>query len=365
VYGPTPDTPERSLDLFPDTVRLDELVLFAGGQTDDRVRAVWHDRVDRTAMLADPPRARVLSKGRGLMVHRLCLNGTGGCLDHPYELGAGGSVTPMEPTYRDQLGGSLPGEWGTWKGIWLEPDSLLAEAAVYLPGDANCCPALRARASVRLQGDSLVIDSLDVVPDSREAIWRVVPGERFGPIAPRTSEAGLKEAVGASVVVPSRVYLAEGFCTPGTRVFPDRSYEMEIAWADSARTRPAFVRARNAAGPWRTPLGVGVGSTLAELEALGGEPISFSGFGWDYGGGAGWIEEGGTLSLQLEIAPDSDARLMELSRQDPRTEEIFGDRSVRSDHPIARQLTILVGEIGIGWATPFAERDCEAVPGGL
>jgi hypothetical protein len=55
---------------------------------------------------------------------------------------------------------------------------------------------------------------------------------------------------------------------------------------------------------------------------------------------------------------------MELSRQNPRTEEIFGDRSVRSDHPIARQLTILVGEIGIGWATPFSERDCEMAPGG-
>lgn len=363
VYGPTPQTPPESLDLFPDTVRLDELVLFAADPDDDRLRAVWHDRVDRTALLVDPPRARAIPEGGALLIHRLCLNGTGGCLDHPYLLGAGGRVVPLEPSYRGQLLDSLPEEWRTWKGIWLEPDPLRASAGVYLPGDANCCPSLRARASLRLRGGELVADSWGIVPVDDEGFWRVLPGERFGPVGTRTSEADLTEAVGASQVTPARVYMAEGFCTPGTYLFPGRPYELEVAWADSARTRPAFARARDPAGPWRTPLGVGVGTTLASLEAMKGEPVHFSGFGWDYGGGAGWDEGGGTLGLRLRIAPESDPRLLELSQQDPRTEEIFGDRPVRSDHPVVRQLTIVVEEVAMSWAGPFSERSCEAESG--
>ena len=90
-------------------------------------------------------------------------------------------------------------------------------------------------------------------------------------------------------------------------------------------------------------------------------PVPFGGLGWDYGGGASWTEHEGSLDLILDLDPASDARLTELGRTDPRVEELFGDRTVRSDHPVARQLTFRVSRIGLAWGAPFDERDCESL----
>jgi hypothetical protein len=87
VWGAESDTPEQDLDLLPDTIAVDELVLFAGSPEGGRVRAVWHDRVERRYQRIRPPR----SDG-DLLVHRHCLNGTGGCLDGLRYLGEGSSA---------------------------------------------------------------------------------------------------------------------------------------------------------------------------------------------------------------------------------------------------------------------------------
>jgi hypothetical protein len=119
------------------------------------------------------------------------------------------------------------------------------------------------------------------------------------------------------------------------------------------------VRAYEPGEGWRTPLGVGIGTTVSELETLLGDVFSFGGLGWDYGGGASWTEHEGVLGLVLSIDPSSDPRLGELARTDARVEELFGDRMVRSDHPIVRMITIQVSQIGMAWTGPFDERDCE------
>ena len=74
-------------------------------------------------------------------------------------------------------------------------------------------------------------------------------------------------------------------------------------------TQPALVRARKSDAPWHTAAGVRIGITLPELERLAGAPVTFSGFGWDYGGGASWEEEGGRMGLRLSIDPASNELL--------------------------------------------------------
>jgi len=358
VFAAGPDTRSEDLDLFPDTIPEDELVLFVGRPGERTVRPVWHDRTDRRFEFLGVPEALALDDGTALLAHQRCLNGTGGCVDHPYRLAEDGQVIPLEARYREEMLARLPQKWGAWKGIWLDPGMNRAEAPVYLPGDANCCPSFHSLAYLRLTGDTLTTDSVSVFPARRSSTWAVVPGERFGLVDPQTSEADLRESLGPDAVLSEQVYLAEGFCTDGTRLFPGSPYEIEVAWADSARTRPAFVRSRSPDGPWRTPSGVGVGTSLAELEGLKDESISFSGFGWDYGGGSSWDEAGGTLSLRLGTAAAPVETLDALARTDPRVEEIYGDRTVRSDHPIIRQITVLVEEISLGWTRPFVEREC-------
>ncbi len=364
VWGPDDDTPEGSRYLFPDTIPEIELVVFTGVGGEGQIRPIWHDRVEQQIELLRPPRAELLGQAsespEALLVHRRCLNGTGGCLDHPYRISEDGRFTALRPHYRRQLQDPLSDEWGMWKGSYIDPVRRIVEAPVYLPGDGNCCSSLMATATVVVEGDALVADSIAIEPALTLDAWLVLPGERFGPITPNTGEADLREMLGASSVVAGEIYLAEGFCAPGVRLFPGWPFELELAWADSARARPAFVRSRTASGAWRTPLGVGVGTTLKELEQLRGEPITFSGFGWDYGGGTSWEEHTGTLHLRLDIDPVSNETLQQLDQTDPRTNEIFGDRSVRSDHAIIRQITVQVEEISLYWAATSAERDCEA-----
>lgn len=337
----------------PDTIRMDELVLFAGAD-EGAVDAVWHDRAERDLERIAAPRA-----DGELLVHRRCLAGTGGCLDHPYHLGADGAVRPFDPRYREQIRQALPEEWATNKGIWIDLPERIARAAVYLPLDANCCPSFRAEASVQSVGDLLLSGGVSITPDSTGDLWRVVPGERFGPVGPDMSETGLRALLGASRVVPADVYLGEGLCTSGAHIFPGRDWQVDVAWADSARSRPAFARARGPGAPWRTDRGVGIGTTLRRLEELRGEPVSFGGLGWDYGGGIEWPEGGGTVSLRLDVDPTQRALLDTLARTNPRLVELYGDRQVRSDHPLLDTLTLRVVEMGMGWRAAYDERDCE------
>lgn len=381
VYEAGTGARPEDLRFFPDTVREDELVLFveaageaAGGKAVDpadgsiALRPVWHDRSDTSFEVIEAPRAAAVPAGAGwgaLFAHRRCVSGTGGCRDHPYRLSPDATVEAIEPAYMTELVERLPEGWGTWKGVWLEPEGPRTEAGVYVPGDANCCPSFRASASLAFAGDRLSLDSLALAPEEGSFAWEIVPGRSFGHVDAETSEAELVSLYGAGAIERAEVYLSEGVCTPGTRVFPDAPWQIEVAWADSAHSRPAFVRASGTEGPWRTPTGVRPGTTLAELEAMSGEPISFYGFEWDYGGAASWEEEGETVYLTVRPDAASYRRLHgdgDLVR-DLRSEELFGDRLVRSDHPVVRQITIQVEEMSVGWARPAIERDCESLEG--
>jgi hypothetical protein len=355
VYGPTPETSESVRQFLPDTIVEDELVIFAA--EGDTVQPVWHDRSDTEYEFIRAPQSLPLGTAKGF-IHRRCLNGTGGCMDYPYQFRRDNSVRALVMRYVDQIQHQLPTDWSIRKGIWLRPNQTEAETVVYLPGDANCCPSFQASSRLELTGDTLYTDSIVISPEIQADTWLIQPSERFGPIDPRTSEHDLMRRIGQSALKQAEIYIAEGICTAGTQLFSGTPAELDIAWLDTTRTQPAFVRVRKSDGPWHTPLGVRVGTTLAELERLAGAPITFGGFGWDYGGGAGWEEGGGQLGLRLSIAAESNDLLLELSKRDERTRQLFGERPVRSDHPVVRQLRIVVEEMSLGWGAHGDEHEC-------
>jgi len=183
--------------------------------------------------------------------------------------------------------------------------------------------------------------------------FSIVPGIRFGPIHETATLGDLVTAFPPGTVEDADVYLGEGFCAPGTRVFGGTPDEIEVTWQDRARTRIAFVRLQKPGGRWSTTRGVRIGTSLTELERLAGRILTFSGFGWDYGGGMQWSEAGGAVGLRLTMG---DAAKAGLTGQE--LESIQGDKPVRSNVPAARRLNITVAEIVMSWGNPAGDHDC-------
>jgi len=183
------------------------------------------------------------------------------------------------------------------------------------------------------------------------APFTIVAGRQFGPIREATTRAEL-QSLFRGAVKDGDVSIGEGFCTNGTKAFPDTPDEIDVAWQDERRGRVAFVRTTSAGGRWRTARGVRIGTTLPELVRLAGKVLTFSGFGWDYGGALAWSEPTGSIALRLSLTRDETLATL------PRVGEIYGDREVRSDHPVVRRARIAVDEIAMSWGSHAGEHDC-------
>jgi hypothetical protein len=179
-------------------------------------------------------------------------------------------------------------------------------------------------------------------------------GQRFGPIHETTTRAELETFFGRTALRDTDIHIGEGLCTRGTRVLEQTPDEVDVAWQDAARTRVAFVRTAKPGGRWVTRRGVRVGMRLPELERLAGNVLTFSGFGWDYGGGLSWSEEGAGLGLRVALDPEDN----QIAHTLPGSDSIYGDRPVRSDHPLIRRLRVSVDEMVQSWGTHAGEYDC-------
>lgn len=166
----------------------------------------------------------------------------------------------------------------------------------------------------------------------------------------QSSEALLIETFGAENVVTGMVPGAEGFESLATTIFPDDPEKiMQVGWWDEAdRERLAHVQL----SPSQVgPLGVHLGMTVAEVEALNGAPFLVGGFGWDYGGYAN-IESGaltdlpGGCYLSLRFAP-TDGYSTDIDAT-----AILGDVQVPSHEPLLEQLDARVRVISLSYPSP-------------
>jgi len=181
--------------------------------------------------------------------------------------------------------------------------------------------------------------------------FTIIAGQQFGPIRETTTRTAL-QAMFRGSVKDADVNIGEGICTKGTKVLPGTADEVDVAWQDAARSRIAFVRTTTAGGHWRTARGVRMGTTLPELVQLAGKVLTFSGFGWDYGGGLSWSEPTGSIALRLMLSHDETIEKL------PRADEIYGDREVRSNHPVIQRARVTVDEIMMSWGRHAGEHDC-------
>jgi hypothetical protein len=125
---------------------------------------------------------------------------------------------------------------------------------------------------------------------------RLITLDNIGPITPTTSEAELRKSLKAVDVAQTELS-SEGETEKGTTLYPnDPSRKIEIRWQDEQRKTPRHVSTQG--NYWKTESGIGIGTSLKELEKQNGKPFTLNGFAWDYEGTVcSW--EGGNLEKTL------------------------------------------------------------------
>jgi hypothetical protein len=150
-----------------DTVTEQEVVLFEAIEA-GQLHPVWHARFEEGAyavLRSVTPSLAPTEDGGMLLSVQSCLNGTGGCGQEFLRRTRGGAWQPVWQTWYDEL--PKGGKDRIWHGAQIDPKSLRVEAGFYGPNDSNCCPSERLEAQLRLQGDSLVLKSWQVKPETQ------------------------------------------------------------------------------------------------------------------------------------------------------------------------------------------------------
>ena len=176
-----------------------------------------------------------------------------------------------------------------------------------------------------------------------------------GVLGPDSSEARLIETYGKENVVTGDVPGAEGETVLATTVFPnDPARKFQVGWWDEEKREQLayFTVPANATAPG----GVRIGQTVAEVQALNGEPFTLLGFYWDYGGSASF-ESGklanlpGGCSLAVAFQPTKD---LPAGVDDS---PVVGDKEVSSTEPLLEKLEARTVDVYLSYADPNAPAD--------
>jgi hypothetical protein len=165
-----------------------------------------------------------------------------------------------------------------------------------------------------------------------------------------TTEALVVQTFGAENVVTGPVDGPEGTTYTATTIFPDDpDRTMLFSWFDETALTgiSSIALSPSQAGPG----GVRIGQTVAEVEAINGEPFTLSGFWWDYGGSAGF--DSGKLS---GVAGDCYVSLgFAVPNEIPQAIDvtpISGDIEVPSSEGLLEVLDVRVERLSLGYASP-------------
>lgn len=136
----------------------------------------------------------------------------------------------------------------------------------------------------------------------------IIPGSRVGQVTYKTTRKDLAKLFGASRLKDGSIYGPEGIEKfSATRVNLGAEKSFTVVWSNNAKTKPTSVQDLGTA--WKTPEGIGVGTSLTQLRQKLGE-FKLSGLDWDYGGMV-LLEKTklsryqGKLILRVQAAPNA------------------------------------------------------------
>ena len=110
----------------------------------------------------------------------------------------------------------------------------------------------------------------------------IVPGKSVGAVTAKTTRADLVKIFGESKLKDDVVLEDEGtISVPVTKVNLGGEKYFTVAWEEDTRETLLYVRDFGSA--WKTPEGIGIGTSLQELQKKLGD-FKLTGLGWNYGG---------------------------------------------------------------------------------
>jgi len=159
----------------------------------------------------------------------------------------------------------------------------------------------------------------------------LVTDSSWGPIDRKTDFPGLEKIYGKANLKDVWICGAECLDTVlVTKIFEDMPGEMVVFWRDSAfHKKIARIENYKPGSPYHTNAGLKNGSTLNDLLKANGQKISFSGFGWDYGGGIISYNKGkldsSSINFRLDISGSP-------------SDSLFGDTELDTDMPLVKKV---------------------------
>jgi hypothetical protein len=168
-----------------------------------------------------------------------------------------------------------------------------------------------------------------------------------------------EKAYGKANVVTGEVPGPEGTTMIATTVFPgDEDKTFQVYWWDEEKHEG--LAGVTIAKADTAPMGIKLGMPIEEVQKINGQVFTLMGFGWDYGGAAGFQEGNlanlpGGCFMSLTFAPSVD-ELPEAT-----SEAISGDKEIRSDMKEFSIAKPVVTAINLGYPAPegFGEDEGE------
>lgn len=158
----------------------------------------------------------------------------------------------------------------------------------------------------------------------------LITDSSWGLINKNTDIEALKKIFGANNLKDERVCGPE--CADSidvTFIYREQPNEICVNWQDSGyHKKIGFLECWRENSPYHTATGLKIGSTLNDILKLNGQKITFSGFGWDYGGiiqsyNNGALEKS-AVQFRLDLSDGSDNSL-------------FGDTELNTDMPSVKK----------------------------
>jgi hypothetical protein len=187
----------------------------------------------------------------------------------------------------------------------------------------------------------------------------IVPGVRVGPVSRISTEASLLRELGKAAV-KADVDIGEGMTEPGLIIYPDDSgRRLAVVWNGEKPAHPASIficyNGDAAVCRWRTAGGIGMGTTLRDLERRNGGAFEMVVWGSDVGGNVvsylgGKLEQElrGNGVLGLNLAPRIDATGAYLPKLTEREfAAVRGERFVKSSDTVLQKLNPAVASMNL------------------
>ncbi|MTB50857.1 hypothetical protein [Lewinella sp. W8] len=168
------------------------------------------------------------------------------------------------------------------------------------------------------------------------------PGKRIGMITATSTPQTIAADYGEENFVSDSIHLGEGYFIPGYRLFPDQAGELSVIFPGgeiNLKDLQITIDAPDTTWYGRGT-GIRIGTTLAELNELNGNPFELMGFDWDYGGVVTDWRGGNLEDYRIRLAYDYEGR-----RNEGIPMSIVGDKRIMSDLPELADIGVEVIQI--------------------